>query len=112
MKWIQNFASHGMNKMMHLDMPNSFDLDTGFGNWDGLFSSTNHSFTPIPNNSDHWSYNFGPPIPPYTFPQELLLQQPVLFPAPNEKAMDVDNYEREGFNQSLNFKDDHTGSQF
>jgi hypothetical protein len=96
------YPSNGMNETVHLDMPNSFDLKTGFSNWDEIFPLTNHSFTPTPNDSDHWSFNFGPPIPLHTFPQELLLQQPVLFPALNEKAMDVDNYEREGFNQSLN----------
>jgi hypothetical protein len=103
-----------MNEMMHLDIPNSFDLDTGVSNWDGLFSLTNHSSTRNLDSSDHWSFNFGPPIAPHTFPQELFLQLPVLFPALNEKAMDVDDYEREGFNPSLNFSDadDNKGPGF
>jgi hypothetical protein len=111
---MQNSPSNGMNEMMHLGMPNSFDLDTDLSNWDGLFSLTNHSSTPIENSSDHWSYNFGPPIALHASPQELLLQQPVLFPALNQKAMDVDDYEREGFNQYLNFSDadDNKGPGF
>ena len=97
MKRMQNFPSNGMNEMMHLNMPNSFDLNTGVSSWDGLSSLTNYSSTPNLNSSDHWSYNFGPPIAPHTFPQELLLQQPVLFPALNQKAMDVDDYECKEF---------------
>jgi hypothetical protein len=69
---MQNSPSNGMNEMMHLGMPNSFDLDTDLSNWDGLF------------------------------------------PALNQKAMDVDDYEREGFNQYLNFSDadDNKGPGF
>jgi hypothetical protein len=61
-KQMQNIALNGMNEIMQLDMPNNFGLNIGSSNWHEFFSLSNHPFTPIPNNSDHWSYDFGPPI--------------------------------------------------